>query len=84
MDSELLKKEYNEATVWLWRWNSRKVQKGINWNDCKTVEKRGSVVIKVMGPITGRSKWAVDTEMPIIFQNKDYLENILKNIGKTE
>lgn len=59
-------------------------EKGINWNDCKTVEKRGSAVIKVMDPITGRSKWAVDTEMPIISQNKDYIENILKNIRKAE
>ena len=59
-------------------------EKGINWNDYKTVEKRGSAVIKVLDPITGRSKWAVDTEMPIISQNKDYIENILKNIGKTE
>lgn len=59
-------------------------EKGINWNDCKTVEKRGSAVIKVMDPITGRSKWTVDTEMPIISQNKDYIENILKNIGKAE
>ena len=59
-------------------------EKGINWNDCKTVEKRGSAVIKIMDPITGRSKWTVDTEMPIISQNKDYIENILKNIGKAE
>lgn len=59
-------------------------EKGINWNDCKTVEKRGSAVIKVMDPITGRSKWTVDTEMPIISQNKDYIENILKNIRKAE
>lgn len=59
-------------------------EKGINWNDYKTVEKRGSAVIKVLDPITGRSKWTVDTEMPIISQNKDYIENILKNIGKTE
>lgn len=59
-------------------------EKGINWNDCKTVEKRGSAVIKVMDPITGRSKWIVDTEMPSISQNKDYIENILKNIRKTE
>ena len=57
-------------------------EKGINWNDCKTVEKRGSAVIKIMDPITGRSKWTVDTEMPIISQNKDYIENILKNIGE--
>ena len=59
-------------------------EKGINWNDCKTVEKRGSAIIKVLDPITGRSKWIVDTDMPIISQNKDYIENILKNIGKTE
>ena len=59
-------------------------EKEINWNDCKTVEKRGSAVIKVMDPITGRNKWAVDTEMPVISQNKDYIENILKNIGKVE
>lgn len=59
-------------------------EKGINWNDCKTVEKRGSAVIKVLDTITGRSKWTIDTEMPIISQNKDYIENILKNIGKTE
>ena len=57
-------------------------EKGINWNDYKTVEKRGSAVIKIMDPITGCSKWTVDTEMPIISQNKDYIENILKNIGK--
>ena len=37
-----------------------------------------------MDPITDRSKWAVDTEMLIIFQNKDYLENIFKNTGKVE
>lgn len=59
-------------------------EKGINWNDCKTVEKRGSAVIKVMDSTTGRSKWTVDTEMPIISQNKDYIENILENIGKVE
>ena len=37
-----------------------------------------------MDPITGRSKWAVDTEMPIISQNKDYIENIFRNTGKVE
>ena len=59
-------------------------EKGINWNDYKTVEKRGSAVIKVMDPITGRSKWTVDTEMPIISQNKDYIEIIFEDIGKAE
>lgn len=57
-------------------------EKGINWNDCKTVEKRGSAVIKVLDPITGHSKWTVDTEMPIISQNRAYIEHILQDIGK--
>ena len=59
-------------------------EKGINWNDCKTVEKRGTAIVRVLDMETGRSKWTVDTEMPIISQNKDYIENILKNIGKAE
>lgn len=59
-------------------------EKGINWNDCKTVEKRGSAVVRIMDISTGHIKWAVDTEMPIISQNKDYIENIFRNIGKAE
>ena len=59
-------------------------EKGINWNDCKTVEKRGSAVVRVLDMETGHIKWAVDTEMPIISQNKYYIEIIFKNTGKTE
>ena len=59
-------------------------EKGINWNDCKTVEKRGSAVVRIMDLSTGHIKWAVDTEMPIISQNKFYIENIFKNTGKVE
>ena len=59
-------------------------EKGINWNDYKTVEKRGSAVVRVLDMETGHIKWAVDTEMPIISQNKFYIENIFKNTGKVE
>ena len=55
-------------------------EKGINWNDCKTVEKRGSCVIHVFDESTNRSKWVIDEEIPIFTQNRDYIENILKKI----
>ena len=55
-------------------------EKGINWNDCKTVEKRGSCVIHAFDESINRSKWVIDEEIPIFTQNRDYIENILKNI----
>lgn len=55
-------------------------EKGINWNDCKTVEKRGSCVIHVFDKSINRSKWIVDEEIPIFAQNRDYIENILKEL----
>lgn len=55
-------------------------EKGINWNDCKTVEKRGSCVIHVFDKSINRSKWIIDEEIPIFTQNRDYIENILKKI----
>ena len=59
-------------------------EKGINWNDCKTVEKRGSAVVRILDMETDHIKWAVDTEMPIISQNKFYIEIIFEDIGKAE
>ena len=55
-------------------------EKGINWNDCKTVEKRGSCVIHVFDESINRSKWVIDEEIPIFTQNRDYIENILKKL----
>lgn len=55
-------------------------EKGINWNDCKTVEKRGSCVIHVFDKSINRSRWIVDEEIPVFTQNRDYIENILKKI----
>jgi len=44
-------------------------EKGINWNDFPTHLKRGSAVIK-----NEEGKWFVDTEMPILTQDRDYIE----------
>lgn len=55
-------------------------EKGINWNDCKTVEKRGSCVIHVFDKSINRSKWIIDEEIPIFIQSRDYIENILKEL----
>ena len=55
-------------------------EKGINWNDCKKVEKRGSCVIHVFDKSINRSRWIVDEEIPIFTQNRDYIENILKEL----
>jgi len=59
-------------------------EKGINWNDCKTVEKRGSCVIHFFDESINRSKWIIDEEIPIFTQNRDYIENILKKIELPE
>ena len=40
-------------------------EKGINWNDFRTDEKRGSCCIRVLDGDTGRGKWVIDTDIPI-------------------
>lgn len=40
-------------------------QKGINWNNFPTHLKRGSCCIRKVDETTGRSKWVIDTEIPI-------------------
>lgn len=49
-------------------------EKGINWNDCKTVEKRGSCLIHCFDETINRSKWVIDTEIPIFSQDRNYVE----------
>lgn len=62
-------------------------QKGINWNDCTPVEKRGTAVIRKevtedintpsgIMPVT-RMKWTIDENMPIITQDRNYIEQFL-------
>ncbi len=49
-------------------------EKGINWNDLPTINKRGACVIRVDG------KWAVDREIPLFSQDREYVNKFV-NIG---
>lgn len=44
------------------------VEKGINWNDTPTHQKRGTCVIKT------DAGWVVDREIPVFTKNKNYIE----------
>jgi tRNA(His) 5'-end guanylyltransferase len=71
-------------------------QKGINWNDCPTSQKRGRCIVKVKtmkagkNPKTGevfqaeRSEWVVDNEIPIFSQNRRYIDNYVYPLMKVE
>ena len=60
-------------------------QKGVNWNDCLTSQKRGRCIVKTKtmkegkNPKTGqvfiaeRSEWVVDNEIPVFSQDRDYI-----------
>lgn len=56
--------------------NTKKLQdkifteKGINWNDLPTEQKRGSCCIKL-----DDNKWHIDTEIPIFTQDRNYVED---------
>lgn len=62
-------------------------QKGVNWNDCPTFQKRGRCIVKTKtmkqgrNPKTGevfiaeRSEWIVDNEIPIFSQDRKYIDN---------
>ena len=59
------------------------LEKGINWNDFPTVQKRGSCCTKtgkhtVVDMKTGEQKerlvWEIDTEIPIFTQDRNYIE----------
>lgn len=61
-------------------------EKGSNWNDLPTSQKRGRCIVKVqntqnvINPKTGeiitaeRSSWQVDNEIPIFSQERNYIE----------
>ena len=54
-------------------------EKGINFNDLPTYQKRGSCVIKEKYDKDGteRSRWIVDKDIPIFTQDRDYIEKYL-------
>jgi tRNA(His) guanylyltransferase len=65
------------------------VEKGQNWNDFPTHQKRGSCVLRVKKPVITddgdllpRMGWGIDTEIPIFTQNREYISKILKNSQK--
>lgn len=54
---------------------------GVNWNDVKTVFKRGSCCIKKdveLSEALTRRKWTVDTEIPVFTgDGRDYIEKLI-------
>jgi len=71
-------------------------QKGKNWNDCPTFQKRGRCIVKTKtmkegtNPKTGevfqaeRGEWVVDNEIPIFSQKRDYIDNYAFPLMKME
>jgi tRNA(His) guanylyltransferase len=62
-------------------------EKGVNWNDYPTICKRGTSVWKKTTFLTDtkdetymRSNWVIDTEMPILTQDRNYILNRLPKI----
>lgn len=51
------------------------MDKGINWNDIPTSQKRGRCIVKetYLKDSVERSRWIVDNEIPIFSQNRDYI-----------
>ena len=59
-------------------------QKGINWNDYSIPEKRGSFVRRYSestetenGIVITRQPWRVDDEMPILTEDRTYIEELI-------
>lgn len=64
-------------------------QKGVNWNDLPTSQKRGRCVIKQFSTkenlnpktqeqvVSVRSEWVVDNEIPIFSQDRQYIEKLI-------
>lgn len=55
-------------------------QKGINWNDFPTYQKRGSCVVKNddRSSRQGKSNWTIDKEIPIFKgDGRDYIERLI-------
>lgn len=71
-------------------------QKGINWNNCPTSQKRGRCIVKQTtikqgtNPKTGetfdaeRSEWVVDNEIPVFSQDRNYIEQYVYLTPKRE
>jgi len=54
-------------------------EKGINFNDLSTYQKRGACIVKEKYDKDGtmRTRWVVDKDIPIFTQDRDYIEKYL-------
>ena len=59
--------------------NKLLIEKNINWNNEPTTFKRGSCCYK-----NENGKWLIDKEMPILTQNRDFINNIIKKAKEGE
>lgn len=61
-------------------------EKGVNWNNLSTVEKRGTCAIPKTVEVNGttRNKMVIDTEIPIFTQYRNYIEDIVYGIKREE
>jgi tRNA(His) 5'-end guanylyltransferase len=54
------------------------LQKGVNWNDLPTYEKRGSCARRVMSDSETRSKWELDHNIPVFKgDGRKYIEDLI-------
>ena len=60
------------------------LEKGINWNDLEIIKKRGSGCVKEAyvftnqhGEQTERTRWVIDENMPILTQDRNYIEKLI-------
>jgi len=55
------------------------LQKGINWNDCPVVQKRGGAVVRRQKMLWTAGypsfTWEIDKEIPIFSQDREYIES---------
>lgn len=51
------------------------LEKNINWNDCTTVEKRGTCVKRIS--VDGEVDWTIDNDIPIFTKDRNYVEEVL-------
>ena len=72
--SELQGKNRNEIQTMLME------QKGIDWNDYPTYQKRGSCCVKQPCKLENgiiRNKWMIDKEIPIFTEDRAYIEDLV-------
>lgn len=55
------------------------VEKGVNWNDFSTPEKRGTCIVKEYYDKDGakRSRWVADEDIPVFTQDRAYIDKFV-------